>query len=132
VAKKAVVPTKAKTKKAKERSTDPVVAHAKYLRISPNKLRRIANEIRGKESTVAVGILKNLPHKGARMILAVLNSATSNAVENHGFKDGESLRISEIRIDEGPQIKRYQPRARGRMYQIIKRNSHIFIGLEGV
>lgn len=95
----------------------------KYVKSSPYKLRRVANLIRGKQVNHSLQVLKNLPHKGATLIYKALHSAQHNAINNHNL-DGE-LFISEIMINQGPQSKRFQPKARGRIYQIIKRTSHI-------
>ena len=104
-----------------------VKAVAKYIRMSPFKLRRIADVVRGKSVDEAIAILSRMPHKGARLILQVLNSAKANA--EHNNKVSTCLYISELIICEGPRLKRYQARARGRMFQIIKRTSHIHVGL---
>jgi large subunit ribosomal protein L22 len=106
-----------------------VFAKAKYVRISPFKLRRIANIIRNKDLVRVIAILKSLPHKGAELILRVVNSAQANAVNNNK-ESKDNLVLKTIQINEGPRLKRFQPRARGRMYQIIKRNSHIIVGVE--
>lgn len=95
----------------------------KYVKSSPFKLRRVANLIRGKQVSYALQILKNLPHKGAGLLYKALYSAQHNAINNHNL-DGE-LYVSEIMINQGPQSKRFQPKARGRIYQIIKKTSHI-------
>ena len=107
-----------------------VKAIAKYVRMSPFKLRRIANVVRGKSVDDAIGILNSMPHKGARLILQVLVSAKANAEHNNKVVSG--LFISELLICEGPRLKRFQARARGRMFQIIKRTSHIQVGLNSV
>jgi large subunit ribosomal protein L22 len=103
-------------------------ASQKYIRISPYKLRRVANVIRGKQVNIAESILKNIPQKGAKIIQKVLLSAKANAVNNAKMNAGD-LYISEILVNEGPQMKRFQPRARGRIYKIIKRSSHISLAL---
>jgi large subunit ribosomal protein L22 len=104
-----------------------VSAEAKYIRISPFKVRRVAKLVRGLGIDDALNLLKRLPHKGARLLFSVMHSAKANAENNSNIMD--SLVVSEILINEGPRIKRFQPRARGRMCQIIKRTSHIFVGL---
>lgn len=101
-----------------------VYAIAKFVRISPTKLRRIANLIRKRPIDEVRAILKLLPHKGAEVILKVINSAISNAINNNKL-DGNLLYIKTIMINEGAQMKRSQPKARGRIYRIIKRTSHV-------
>jgi large subunit ribosomal protein L22 len=100
------------------------IAIAKFVRISPDKIRRVAKLIRGKHNHEAISILKALPHKGSELLLQVLNSAIANAV-NNDKKDQKDLYVKEILIDEGVRWKRYMARARGRMYKLIKRTSHI-------
>ena len=101
-------------------------AIAKYQRISPYKVRRVSNLIRGKNVQQAIDILNNLPHKGARVLLKVVQSAKSNAVNNHKLTE-KNLVLDTVMINEAPMIKRFKPRARGRMFRIVKRNSHISV-----
>jgi len=107
-------------------------ALAKAVRMSPIKLRRVANIVRGLEVDQALAILKRTPNKGSELIYEVVKSAKANAVHNQ--KVTTPLVVSVVMINEGPKFKRFQPKARGRMYQITKRTSHIFVGLnaEGV
>ncbi len=107
-----------------------VSAEAKYVRMSPFKIRRVAKLVRGMCVLDALNMLKRLPHKGARLLYGVMYSAKSNAENNSKISD--SLIVSEILINEGPRIKRFQPRARGRMCEIIKRTSHIYVGLNSI
>ena len=122
--------TKTKLEKTTNESVDSkdVKAVAKYIRGSAKKLRPIANLIRGKHVKVAIGILTNLPNKGAHSILKVLNSAIANA-ENNNKYDKTNLYITTILIDDAVFFKRHQPRARGRMFPIIKRTSHITVAV---
>lgn len=99
---------------------------AKYLKISPTKLRRIANLIRGLKASHAIEILKRMPHKGSLIILKHINSVSSNAI-NQGILD--PLIITHLSINEGPRSTRFQPRARGRMFKVVKRTSHINLSL---
>lgn len=110
--------------------TNISTALAKAVRMSPIKLRRVANIVRGVEVEQALAILKRTPNKGSDLIYAVIKSAKSNAVHNKKIQD--PLVVSELLINEGPKFKRYQPKARGRMNQITKRTSHIFVGLNTV
>jgi len=102
-------------------------ANAKYVRISPIKLARVAKTVQGKDVEIALQILKQLPHKSAEIIYKVIHSAKANAIHNHNSKS--ALKVKEIVTCAGPQIKRFQPKGRGRIYQIIKRTSHIFVCL---
>lgn len=96
----------------------------KYVRISPSKLRRVADVIRGKNVGEAMALIRNMPHEGARILEKVLQSAVANATHNDKA-DLASLIVSTLMVNEGPRSSRFQPRARGRIYRIIKRTSHV-------
>ncbi|MFP4372970.1 MAG: 50S ribosomal protein L22 [Spirochaetaceae bacterium] len=100
-------------------------ASARYQIISPFKVRRVANEVRRRPYTEAVAILENLPHRGAKMIKKVVESAAANALYANKNLDEDMLYIKELRIDEGPRLRRVWFRARGRADLIHKRMSHI-------
>ena len=101
---------------------------SKYLLINPFKLRKIADEIRLKNANEALLLLKVMPQRGADYIYKALKSAISNGVQNH-TQNADNLYIKSIMIDESKKLKRFQPRARGRAFSIIKRSSNIKIGL---
>ena len=101
-------------------------AIAKYIRISPLKVNYIAKEIRGKDVEDALAILEFTPKKGAKELQKVLNSAIANAENNFGL-DRDDLYVAEAYANDGPTMKRWRPRARGRAYPILKRSSHIGI-----
>nr|WP_018963290.1 50S ribosomal protein L22 [Coprothermobacter platensis] len=101
-------------------------ATAKYLRVSPRKARLVINEIRNKPVVEARAILKYSPNKAARFALKVLDSAVANAVNNNG-SDEERLYVYRAFVDEGPRLKRYNPRAFGRADIIKRRLSHITV-----
>lgn len=100
-------------------------ASARYQIISPFKVRRVANEVRRRPYTEAVAILEHLPHRGAKMIKKVVESAAANALYANKNLDEDMLYIKELRIDEGPRLRRVWFRARGRADLIHKRMSHI-------
>jgi large subunit ribosomal protein L22 len=107
----------------------PISAKLKYLRISPRKVRLVANLIRGMDAEEAKTQLKFLPKRAAGPILKLLNSAVANA--EHDFNlSKENLYISKITVDAGPSLKRWMPRAMGRATPIMKRTSHVTIVLE--
>ena len=112
-------------KKAKE---NKAVAQAvmKYIRISPRKVRSVANEVRGKNIREALGILKFTPRKASVFLTKTVQSAVSNAETNNNLNK-DALYVSEIYIDEGPTLKRFRPRARGSADRILKRTSHITV-----
>ncbi len=103
-------------------------AVAKYLRIAPRKARLVADEVRGKGYADAVSTLQFTNKRAAGLVGDVINSAASNA-ENNFDLDAEDLFVREIRVDDGPTIKRYRPRAMGRATMIRKRTSHITVEL---
>ncbi|MBA3993695.1 MAG: 50S ribosomal protein L22 [Cyanobacteria bacterium DS2.3.42] len=111
-------------------------AHTKWLRMSPRKVRRVVDEIRGKSAADAVTILRFMPYSAAREVEKVLKSAMYNRV--HAAKqpisedEAGDLKIVEVFADQGPTLKRIQPRARGRWYPILKRSSHITLVLSDV
>ncbi len=107
-------------------------AHARYLRISPTKVRRVANVIRKKPYTEAIAILDTLPHKGARLLKKVIKSAAANALYNNKQLDEEMLYIKELQVNGGPVMKRIWPRARGRADRLLKRTSHIYVVLDEI
>jgi large subunit ribosomal protein L22 len=103
-------------------------ATARYVRIAPRKARLVADSVRGKRYPEAVSILRFTNKKGAKIIGDVIDSAAANA-EHNMDADPEELFVREIRVDEGPTIKRYRARAMGRATMIRKRTSHITVEL---
>lgn len=99
------------------------------VRISPRKVRMVADAVRGKSVSQAMSILTFTRKKAAVPVQKLLKSAVANAVENDGVDDVDNLMIDRIAVDEGPTLKRYTPRARGRATPIRKRTSHIRIAL---
>ena len=102
-------------------------ASATHIRISPRKVRMVVDTVRGKSVSQALSILGFTRKKAALPVQKLLKSAMANAVENGGINDFETLVIDRIMVDEGPTLKRYMPRARGRATPIRKRTSHIRI-----
>ena len=102
-------------------------ASATHVRISPRKVRLVVDTVRGKSVSQALSILGFTRKKAALPVQKLLKSAVANAVENGGINDVETLVIDRIMVDEGPTLKRYMPRARGRATPIRKRTSHIWI-----
>ena len=107
-------------------------ATAKHLLISPSKLRRVANTVRRKPYAEAIAILEALPHKGAKLLRKVLQSAAANALVQNRNLDEEMLYIKELQINEGPRIKRVWARARGRRDILLKRMSHISVVVDEI
>ena len=117
-----------KKDKLKNNSTSEVKASLKYVRVSPFKLRKVVNEIRNLDVNLALNKLYLMNQKSARIVYKLLYSCMSNATNNFNL-DKDQLLISKVFVNEGPKMKRYQPRARGRMFQILKPTSHLDIFL---
>jgi large subunit ribosomal protein L22 len=105
-----------------------VTAKLRYARISPQKCRLVADTVRGAAAGRALSTLKFMPKKGAKIVYKVLWSAVENARENAGL-DVDDLKVSQIFVDEAPQLKRFAARAKGRGTRIVKRNSHITVAV---
>jgi ribosomal protein L22 len=103
-----------------------VRAQAKYVRCAPRKARLVVDHIRGKSVDDARAILATTPRAAARDVLKLLDSAVANAENNHELVADE-LEIKKVFVDEGPTLKRFQPRAQGRATRIRKRTSHMTI-----
>ena len=108
-----------------------VKAQGKYIRQSPYKMRLVLNLIRGLEVQDALNVLTFTKRKAAIEIKQVLESALANAEANHNL-NASDLYISKAIANEGPTLKRFRPRARGRAERINKRTSHLLIELESV
>jgi large subunit ribosomal protein L22 len=108
-----------------------VRAQARFVRISPRKARLVVDHIRGRSVPEARTILAFTPRAAAREIEKVLSSAVANAESNPNLRwNGDDLVISAAYVDEGPTIKRWRARARGRVNRIFKRTCHITIKVE--
>jgi large subunit ribosomal protein L22 len=111
-------------------------AQAKWVRMSPRKVRRVVNEIRGIKAGEALTVLRFMPFSAARETEKVLKSAMYNLI-HHGkspISEGEAnkLTIVEAYVDQGPTMRRMQPHAKGRAFPILKRSSHITLVLSDV
>ena len=105
-----------------------VSATARYVRISPRKVRLVTDLITGRPVEEAAAILRFLPNAAARDVAKVLRSATANAENNYNLSADE-LRVVSAVADEGPTLKRFRPRAQGRTFSILKRTSHITVAV---
>lgn len=101
-------------------------AIARTVRIAPRKVRLVVDLIRGKEVSDAFAILRNTNKRASKVVEKVLQSAIANAEHNYNM-DVENLIVKETYVNEGPTLKRYRPRAKGRATQILKRTSHITV-----
>jgi len=100
-------------------------ASVPFLRVSATKIRRVADNVRRKPYVEAMALLGVLPHKGARLIGKVLQSAAANALAADKELDEGSLYVKELLIDVGPTMKRMWTRGRGRADRLLKRSCHI-------
>ena len=103
-------------------------AVAKFVRISPRKIRLVMDQVRGKQVGEALNMLSFAPQRGARILKKLVNSAIANAEQNTDV-DVDSLYIMRVYADEGPTLKRWRPRAQGRATSIRKGTSHLTVVL---
>ncbi len=106
-------------------------AKLSYLRISPRKVRLIADLIRGKSVMEAERILNFAVKRGAKDILKLLKSATASAAHNFQLEES-NLYVAKITVDDGPKLKRWRPRARGSASEIQKKTAHVAIMLDEI
>ncbi len=107
-------------------STPSVKAVAKYIRMSPHKVRRVVDPIRGRSYQEALMILQFLPYDARNPLWQVIRSAAANAKHNHNL-DKKKLKIDQIFVNEGPKLKRVRARAQGRAFKILKPTCHITV-----
>ena len=118
-----------KTAKRHENAEKRPHATAKYVRISPRKVKIVIDTIRGKSVREAVAILNYTPKSASEPVLKLLNSAIANA-ENNLDMNRNDLYVAEIYANQGPTMMRYQPHAQGRAFHIRKHSSHITVVLD--
>ena len=103
-------------------------AHLKYLRITPRKVRVVADLIRGKKVDAALNMLTYVEKRAALPLAKLLRSAVANADQkSKGQLDVDTLYVKELTVDQGPSMRRFMPRAMGRAFKVLKKTSHIFI-----
>lgn len=122
---------KKKTKRIEETKDTRPCATAKYIRISPYKVRVVLDLIRNKSVDEAVAILENTSKAGALPIKKVVESAAANAEHNQNMNRSD-LKVAECYADMGPTLKRMQPVSKGRGCRILKRTSHITVVLDAM
>ncbi|MGK2853665.1 MAG: 50S ribosomal protein L22 [Microbacteriaceae bacterium] len=109
------------------------IARVRHIRVTPQKARRVVDLIRGKQATEALAILKFAPQGASEPVYKLVASAIANARvkadASNSYLDEQDLYIARAFVDEGTTLKRFQPRAQGRAFQILKRTSHITIVL---
>jgi large subunit ribosomal protein L22 len=125
-AKPAALPEKSAAPKLQAKTA---AAHARYIRISPRKMRLVTNLVKNMHAADAIQQLSFTPKKGSRIVIDLIKSAAANA-ENNFKMDKDNLYIKSITCDSGPKLKRYMPRAQGRATEIRRPTSHIHVILE--
>jgi ribosomal protein L22 len=114
---------------AEEQIEAPVVrAKARFVRVAPRKARLVADQVRGMPVTDARTLLAYSTRGAARALARLIDSAAANAEANHELV-ADDLRIVDIRVDEGPTLKRWRARARGRATRIDRKTSHLSVAL---
>ena len=108
---------------------DAYQAVHRFARISPRKVRPLANLVRGKRADEALNILRYQPHRGARMLEKVIRSAMANA-EDRRATNLARLTVVDVRVEQGPMFRRLRPKARGMASVLKKRMSHIRVALK--
>ena len=101
-------------------------AVARFARVTPMKARRVVDLVRGQGVDEALAVLRFAPQAAAETVYKVLESAVANAETTEGL-DRSALVVTKAKVDEGPTLKRFRPRAQGRAYRINKRTSHITV-----
>jgi large subunit ribosomal protein L22 len=109
-------------------TTAEVRAIARYIRMSPHKVRRVLDQIRGRSYREALIVLEFMPYRACTPVLKALRSAVANAEHNQGL-DPANLVVSQAFADAGPSLKRFRPRAQGRAYPIRKPTCHITVAV---
>lgn len=112
-------------------TTNSARAQARFVRVTPQKARRVIDMIRGMNAQEAQTLLRFAPQAASEPIGKVVGSAIANATNNYSL-DPRTLVITQAFVDEGPTMKRFRPRAQGRASQILKRTSHITVIVESV
>ena len=106
-------------------------AKQRHVRMTPRKMRVVANQVRGMRAAKAVEFLTFCRRRAARPILKLIRSALANA-DQKGDVDVDNLQVKRIEVDQGPTLKRWMPRARGMATPVLKRTSHVMVELEEV
>ena len=109
------------------------IARVRHIRVTPQKARRVVNMIRGKQATEALAILKFAPQGASEPVYKLVASAIANARvtadSENSYLNEDDLFVAKAFVDDGATLKRFQPRAQGRAFQILKRTSHITVVL---
>jgi large subunit ribosomal protein L22 len=104
-------------------------ATLRYLRITPRKVRLVADNVRGMNVGAAIAMLKFTPNAAAKPLSKLLRSAVANAEQKGGNVDVDALFVKTLTVDQGPKMRRFMPRAMGRAYRVEKKTSHVYVEL---
>lgn len=115
--------------KARHLPADAALAQARYVRMTPQKVRRVVDLVRGRKADEVVALLEFAPQAAGEPVRKLVQSAVANAANNKQL-DPESLWVSQAYVDEGPTMKRFRPGGKGRAFTILKRTSHITVVVE--
>ena len=105
------------------------LASARHVRISPRKVRPVADAVRRKPYVEAISLLDALPHKGAKILRKVIKSAADNALVQNNELDEEVLYVSHVEVNDAPRMKRIWIRGRGRADKLLKRTCHVLVAV---
>lgn len=104
-------------------------ASLSYLRITPRKVRLVADEVRGMKVGDALAVLKYTPQSAAKPLAKLLRSAVANAEQKGGHVDVDALFVKTLLVDQGPKMRRFMARAMGRAFRVEKKTSHVYVEL---
>jgi large subunit ribosomal protein L22 len=118
-------------KAARREAKRPTGAHAtlRFLRVTPRKVRLVADEVRGMKVGDALALLQYTPQAAAAPLAKLLRSAVANAEQKGGNVDVDALFVKTLLVDQGPKMRRFMARAMGRAYKVEKKTSHVFVEL---
>jgi large subunit ribosomal protein L22 len=122
----------AKPARSPRRRTSGYRADVPFQRVSATKVRRIADVVRRKPYVEAIALLEALPHKGARLLAKLIQSAAANALAQNKNLDEQMLYVKELLVDGGPTMKRMWARGRGRADRLLKRSCHISVVVDEI
>jgi len=122
----------AKPARSPRRRTTGYRADVPFQRVSATKVRRIADVVRRKPYVEAIALLEALPHKGARLLAKLIQSAAANALAQNKNLDEQMLYVKELLVDVGPTMKRMWARGRGRADRLLKRSCHISVVVDEI
>lgn len=124
-------PSRKEVKAALREARRPSGPHAtlRYLRVTPTKVRLVADAVRGMKVGDALALLRYTPQSAASPLAKLLRSAVANAEQKGGHVDVDALFVKRLLVDQGPKMRRFMPRAMGRATKVEKKTSHVYVEL---